>query len=282
MSLGIDELQRLTEIFRKLKWRRSDRFARPDKTVFDLVAEMLSALTPDQRQLIFTLLPSFLWIKGDDYFPQFRIALETIPNSLFDNRENIVVVPLSLNPSDMKSGLSLIYPAPESLIPALGFSIGKTVKKFITIDRIPKDDPPSVILVIDDFIGTSDSAESVITKYKNNYQNRDDIIAFVSIVCMAEGQRRLLEAGYQVFSAFYPTKGISENDVFDSDEQRDRARSTMTEIENYIEAKQEERFGHGRSESQVAMLRTPDNTFPIYRIDHQGPPTWYAPFPRKS
>ena len=71
-------------------------------------------------------------------------------------------------------------------------------------------------------------------------------------------------------------KGISDKYTLT---QKTRALSLMESIEDWLNVADDYRFGFGRSEALVSMLRTPNNTFPVYWLDKKSL-DYKSPFPR--
>ena len=89
---------------------------------------------------------------------------------------------------------------------------------------------------------------------------------------MNEGVKILNSNGYTVYSAVQCNKGLSENGTIEQIEM-------MKSIEDQIRIDEVFRFGYHSSEALVKMMRTPNNTFPIYWF-HKRNRNKYAPFPR--
>ena len=89
---------------------------------------------------------------------------------------------------------------------------------------------------------------------------------------MRSGIDFLRQMGYNTFADIILDKGI-EGSV-----NADQKYKVMEMIEAKIAVKDDCHLGFGHSEALVKMVRTPNNTFPIYWLRNRKNP--YAPFPR--
>jgi hypothetical protein len=58
----------------------------------------------------------------------------------------------------------------------------------------------------------------------------------------------------------------------------------MTSIEELLEVESNMRFGRNQTEALIKMMRTPNNTFPVYWEERKlkNGTFFYAPFPRQQ
>lgn len=162
--------------------------------------------------------------------------------------------------------------------------------KFIIIDDLkylPKKSKLDVnnnpIILVDDYIGTGDTAiESLeeILELKN-YSNKS--LFLVSLVAQLTGKKNINDRGFELLSSIYRNKGISDN--YEGEKQVELKR-IMVSIEDLLiqdpRFDKKYNFGYKSSESLVSMIRTPNNTFPLYwfNADLKEGDKWKAPFPR--
>ena len=128
-----------------------------------------------------------------------------------------------------------------------------------------------VLCLIDDFIGSGDTALSAYEYIKRKGVDKENVV-IISLVAMKEGFDRLQKAGYKVYATMIEEKGIEG--TIDCDNKY----SIMQTIEDRIHIKKDYRFGYNHSEALVKMARIPNNTFPVYWMRGEDNP--HAPFPR--
>ena len=122
----------------------------------------------------------------------------------------------------------------------------------------------SIIVLVDDFIGTGETAlaavdyiHEMVPALKDNSQ----IVVF-SIIALRNGVECLNNVGVKTYCSIEKRKAISE-EMVDSD--REAATAIMQQIESKLKKlKADYRFGYKGSEALVSMERCPNNTFPVY------------------
>ena len=120
------------------------------------------------------------------------------------------------------------------------------------------------IVLVDDFIGTGDTAIGAVDfvhELVPSLKDNSRIIVF-SIVALREGLERLDKIGVKTYCAVVRQKAISE-EMKEAD--RDAATAIMQSIEGKLKRlKDDYKFGYKGSEALVSMERCPNNSFPIY------------------
>ena len=274
-ELSVQDLARLQDIFFKKKWPVQDEF---ENSVFENFCGLLAGLKAHQRELIFTLTENFLWIREFDYIRHFSNAFDLFISGFpFNRNTSIIICPL-LPEKDFgksKSSIMLLY-----LIKA---NIASLRAKYPLYRIDFCDSPPqfncarakatTVLCLIDDFIGSGDTAADAVDYFLQRHYPLSQIVV-LSLVTMEKGLAELRKKGYHTYASIVETAGITGRGRDELVETK-----TMEEIETAIRVPPEFRFGYARSQALVKMIRTPNNTFPIYWRT-KGNLNLYAPFPR--
>lgn len=204
-----------------------------------------------------------------------------VDNLLGDYTE-IIIAPLMYDHDaedhSLKSGhlvgyLSHLFPFSTRL--------GITVKRISTKHALPSllKDGKKFIILVDDFIGSGDTAKNSIAHCKSVMRS-DDKLVVLTLVGMEHALQELQSIGVQVVCGEQVKKGIKENDDISN---KNIAYSVMDAIEGNLEIDPMFLRGYDQSEALVTLLRTPDNTFPIYWCRKaKNSKVWPAPFPRAS
>lgn len=273
-TLPITEFYRIQNIFIRKNWPIEGVF---DNSVFENFCNMLAELEPEQCKLVIDLTEKFLWVQEYEYIKYFSFVLKKFITSYnFANEKKIYICPL-LPEEDFgksKSSVSLIY-----LIKSHLTEIQRQYPEFIITYS---DSPNSVNLdlvkndgftlcLVDDFIGTGETVERA-TKYFVDRKIPKDSIVILSLVAMKFGLSTLNSKGYVTYTNTECDKGLSPNGSLEQIE-------VMQSIEAAIKVDDDFKFGYKSSEALVKMMRTPNNTFPIY-WHHKKGKNKYAPFPR--
>lgn len=270
-ALSMNYLIRLQSIFKNKNWPIDGIF---DENVFDNFCSLLSRLDPEQSELILSLTEDFLWVQESEYIKLFSNAFDIFINHHDFSIGNSICICAALAEEDfgkVKSSTSLLYG-----IKARKSSIRAKYSGF----NITYCDSPEFIdfsntigvtyCLIDDFIGTGETMNGVVN-YAINKGIQKNQIAIVSLVGMDFGLQELNSKGYNTYTSIIQSKALSsrnnENEI-----------RIMKELESKIKVSLKYKFGYNGSEALVKMIRTPNNTFPIYWLRNKK--NKHAPFPR--
>ena len=126
----------------------------------------------------------------------------------------------------------------------------------------------ALFFLVDDFMGTGKTAEEALNYYIDKRSIPKAQIIVLSIVAQKEAVDYIREKfEVKVFCPIIRDKGISGHY---SSSKRDGAIAIMSSIEDWLGVRSEYRLGYGKSEALVTMLRTPNNTFPVFWLDKKS------------
>lgn len=120
------------------------------------------------------------------------------------------------------------------------------------------------IFLVDDYVGTGDTAIKAIGPLLERQICQDRII-ILSVAAQQTGVERLRNQGIKVSASVIRKKGIT--DYYSPEEVKKKIR-IMNRIEKFLEVEQKFQLGYGESEGLITLVKTPNNTFPLY---------WYGP-----
>ena len=271
-ELPIKDFIRIQNIFTEKNWPIEDFF---EDNVFENFCQLLAGLNFEQRDLLLSLTENFLWVQESEYVKYFsKVFHSFITSYVFSRGKKIYFCPL-LPEEDFgksKSSVSLLYFIKAHLramqCKYTDFQITYVdAPNLVDVDLIKQE---YTLCLIDDFIGTGETVISA-TKYFLDRKIEKDMMAIISLVSMKEGISKLAAEGYNTYTNICCEKGLS---VHRNASQID----LMKALESNIKVAEDYRFGYGGSESLVRMMRTPNNTFPIYWLRNKK--NKFAPFPR--
>ena len=271
-ELSIKDFVRIQEIFKQKNWPIEDYFS---DDVFENFCNMLAGLEPEQCNLVINLTEKFLWVQDSAYIKHFSVAFDSFISSYsFSRGKNIYICPL-LPEEDFgksKSSISLLYLVKSHL--------GAIQRKYSEFSITYADSPNAVKLdkirdnytlcLIDDFIGTGDTVERA-SEYFLDRNISKNMMTIVSLVSMSSGLDDLNNKGYITYTNISCEKGITDGG-------NETQIELMKNIEESIKVSDNYKFGYKGSEALVKMIRTPNNTFPIYWLRNKK--NKFAPFPR--
>ena len=271
-ELSIKDFVRIQEIFKQKNWPIEDYFS---DDVFENFCNMLAGLEPEQCNLVINLTEKFIWVQDSAYIKHFSLAFDSFISSYdFSRGKNIYICPL-LPEEDFgksKSSVSLLYLVKSHL--------GAIQRKYSEFSITYADSPNAVNLsmirdnyalcLIDDFIGTGETVERA-AKYFLDRNISKNMMTIVSLVSMSSGLYDLNKKGYITYTDIKCDKGITDSG-------NETQIELMKSIEKSIKVSDDYKFGYKGSEALVKMIRTPNNTFPIYWLRNKK--NKFAPFPR--
>ena len=270
-NLSLQILNKAKEIFDSKQWNYEDELS-------DYLGDFcrtLSILKEEEQELLLMLTQKFLWIKESEYLMHFLHAFDAFVSSYdFNSAKTIILCP-ALPEDDFgrpKSSIDLLYKVKGRL--------SALQDKYNDFNITYIDSPQflcnvtlnnTTLCLIDDFVGSGETIERV-KKYIDDNKYCIDKLVVVSLVSMESGKQYLKEVGVELFTNIVCKKGIS------GCENEETNRLIMEQIEKTIKVKSIYHFGYSQSEGLVKMIRTPNNTFPIYWLKNKQ--NFNAPFPR--
>lgn len=280
MTLSLDLLGKVTTLFGKLNWDISGK-----KEIFNNYCKMLSQLSQQEQELILQLTEDFVYCPFLSYLDMMTKVIHKIDTEKINKCRQVYVIALHTQKDLQKAKSSTILPyiyATQVLAPTPIFS-NKTIKQFIDINAL-RENPNrknTLVLFCDDYIGTGDTASDVIKYYKdadNKLKVESDIPIVLTLVAQEQGVTAIESLGIDVVAYIIKKRGISDSDKFQNIE---AALRTMDLIEAKLKIKKDFKYGYKASEALVSMMRTPNNTFPVFWISKgKDGKLWPAPFKR--
>lgn len=275
-ALSQDYVDKLYSIFERNEWIKNKD---EESDVFDRFCKRLCQLeTDEQRDLVIELTKNFLWVKSEMYEQYLYKAFEKLFSdkswSLGDN-EIIFICPL-MGEDDLGKNKSSTYLA--YLCQSFNFRrfdcFQEKQVRILHSPNLLKDERCKDIcklILIDDFIGSGETAINALTYIESLNLNKKIETYILALVAQSEGINVIENKGVKVFANEVRNKGISDN--FPKSEVKTKIEE-MKKISSSLGVKRQFKLGFMDSESLVAMIKTPNNTFPVYWYKD------YAPFPR--
>ncbi len=164
-------LVRINRIFRDNGWLNTQSSQIRINHALDQCIEIATILTDGEFDLFCELLRKYLLFEFEKYIPAFGRVLDKI-KPCHDIGHYYKIVPM-VAPKDkgkVKSGNSLLYEFANTVWSRSEKFNSLQIKTFMNIDDIDKTDhhnKSSTLLVIDDFVGTGDTALDFIEGYRD-------------------------------------------------------------------------------------------------------------------
>lgn len=250
---------RLSDVFKKREWKEYEETNFGSSLNFDSYCRYISSFSSPQQDLLVELTERF--VLTDD-----RIRRQLMMKAMrgltecadFSSRKKILSPLVQPGCEGGSSANAAFY-----LIKSMN-DINKFRVTFADVLRggIYFYKNTHLICLVDDYIGTGETAEACI-RYVSKLLNINDTARNMAVVVLA-GQEQGIKniysnTGVKVYSGMTLKRGISDMSKDPADEL-----SIMNEIEDNIGAKDDYRLGYGQSEALIKLFRTPNNVFPVF------------------
>lgn len=269
------------KVFADLGWPISEEPALGEDRIFERFCATLALLSKPERDLFLDLTRNFLLYQTIN---SYRTGILTVFSKLeVEKFTRIHVYPL-LRQSDFlkdKSSRMVHYQFRDAR-----FNLPDAVDNKLQFHDLPGEGLPSdinarddlCVLLLDDFIGTGETAIDAI-KYLHEQKHVEKCkMVIMSLVAQQEGVNRIKADGVEVLVHILRSKGISD---YHTGAKKTKYLQLMTTIETRIGVVDPYHLGLGASEALVKMVRTPNNTFPVYWLVNPAIP-FKGTFPRKK
>jgi hypothetical protein len=276
-TMNIDITIKLYNIFVEKKWTEYDG----NKDVFKKFCELLLNLNDEQQELIIDLVKRYTWISYSMYQKKIIDILNKVDDCKLTGIKKIILFPI-MKPEDenkSKSGhgiLVLTKTTIKTLEKYKRFQI-EIIESYDTIKAnnfILKE--TDTIFLLDDFLGSGETIKATIEEILLNKNIITSNINVISIAMQSNSIDYLKSIGVIYYTDVTLEKGITDYYITPKLEENVLL---MKEIEKLIPGNHC-RFGYNDSEALITLLRTPDNTFPIFWKQHKKSGIFYeAPFP---
>lgn len=282
-GLSPQQLISISSVFNDNGWKIKKEL-NPEDSLFNRFCERMLEVKDEEGQALFLdLAKRYLWLSSDFYFMNLLKALEHLVSEYEKlTSDTKVYVMMLIAPKDegkTKSSAMLLYLFNDTRLridPRFSHHRFEIISDKESLHQ-KMDDKDAVLVLVDDYIGTGDTAVACVEQL-DKLGIKMEQIAILSLVAQEEGKKKIEEKGIFFCTSNLRNKGIS--DYYEGKELEKNVR-LMQKIEKDLKVGEKSRFGYGQSEALVTMCRTPNNTFPVFWYEPElGIKKKLAPFPR--
>lgn len=259
--MDILPITRLYRIFKQKEWIAKDN----DETIFNNFGNLLDNLTEQQRELILELVERYTWITFSEYQSKLISVFDKVEAAKIQSLKTIILFPV-MKPEDegiTKSGHQVLYMV-RALKPYLLKYKHIVFKEIETFGEIINDSfeikKNEAIFLLDDYLGSSETIQATVHEILKNRKIQPDHLNIISIAAQKESLNFIDSVGISSYTDFISLKGISDYYVSPTLEMKTKL---MQEIEKMMSVHLFN-FGYNTSEALITLMRTPDNTFPVF------------------
>lgn len=268
---------RITKLFVDKGWIREQFYTTP----LENLCELIINLKPNERDLLLELTERYNWLSNDKYFKLITETWNKIDEAKLANCHTIYLFPIK-KPTDkdtIKSGDSLVYQVQASTLMSnrlsrIKFKSFSNFEKFATTNF----ELNSMILLVDDFLGSGKTFTKCLQQIIEVNPSIRDKLNIFAIAIHQDALKVIAESKIPVYYGHAEKRGISD---YHSGSDAESRIGTMLNIEKRLKINLTYSLGFGKTEALITLIRTPNNTFPIfwdeYEIDGVKKS---APFPR--
>jgi hypothetical protein len=258
----IQDIKKLIVLFQSKNW-----FKNPNQeNVFENFCNLLNNLTEEQKTLIHELSEQYLWVTNAEYGVRFNDLLNKIDEAKVKNCKTLYLFPIikKVDENKLKSGDHSIYIlkghfALNAKYNSIDIELIQTFDELRT--RHFKNDGSELIFFIDDFIGSSETFEETWLEALKNPTITFDITYILTLVIQTAAFNYIYD-NYSLSPLFTESRAKGINDFYPNSVKAKKI-EIMKDIERIFNPKSNS-FGYKQSEALVTMIRTPDNTFPVF------------------
>lgn len=277
-EIAFKYLLELDKIFEEKKWKEKENY----EVVLNSLGSFANNIieNDEEYELILELLRQFQWVSLKDYYEGFTKLLTEFVGELGARNQNIYAFPIIKKKHELKvkSGSFISYLI-KSLLPYIPKSEKLRFEDINTFSdladlRFKKSD---IFILVDDFIGSGETLNECINEINQINQNLIENVKILTLAIKKDSLQRLTTK-YKVYYNFEILRGITD---YNTGENVQNKKEIMKRIEKRIFLGMDEySLGFQQSESLLALLRTPDNTFPIFWSKYKSRIKLTPPFPR--
>lgn len=275
-KVEIDFVLKLQGIFTKKNWMGVPNYNHAFESLCNLSSHFED--DEDQKLLFFELIEKYDWMSLNDYIYNINNLLEKIFANFSTPIKRFYTFPI-IKPEDEgknKSGNTISYMI-KCNKPFLDFFKNSELIEFTNFNEFDslalKDD--DYIILVDDFIGSGETLNACTTRILEINPQLESKILIATIVIHYDTVKNVK---FPLFHNLEVRKGISD---FYASPNKEKNIDLMVKLENKLISGRNFSLGYEQSEGLITLMRTPDNTFPIFWHQYKKSIGFNPPFPRE-
>lgn len=269
-------VMQLKKIFEEKKWSQIEN----NDYVYESLCNLseLIASSDDEYNLFLDLIKRYDWLSYNDYCVKVKKLLESILINSSLKITKFYTFP-TIKPEDQKKNksgntISYMIKCNKPFIKGAKHIKFQELTLFDEFTSLTLKSDEYIVLV-DDYIGSGETLFACINEIINFNPNLKGKIIVATIAIQHD---TIPKINIPLFYVDIVKKGISDN--YNSP-YKEKHIETMIKLESKLISGRNFSLGYEQSEGLVTMLRTPDNTFPIFWHEYKKSTNLFPPFPRE-
>ncbi len=271
--LEIYEVVKINELFDSQGWPKDEK----DKSsLYKRYLSRYMKLGPEERQLFIKLSNQYKWVSPDEYLASTVQLLENAVKKYCSNAGQAVwIYPIKKNEDQrhIKSSDVVSYLCKSLPVQYNATLYKRTINIISTLDDLimkKKNIQKSVLFLVDDFIGSGKYASGVVDELISNGIPENNIVV-CSLYISEMGLKALKAKRCKLEYLNIAPSCISKLSAPE--------RELILKIEASLNVEGDFSLGYGQSANLISLLRTPNNSLPVFWLDKGRAHS--APFPRE-
>lgn len=253
------------------------------KKLYSKFYNFINSLSLEEQDLIFPLISIYHYCPAGRYDSLVWRMAEEINNIWGDEFESLYILTLT-KPEDAGHSKGASFIVSHLRDQAIQEEYNLTRKPLYLyenqnlLNTKHNDRGKSLVVFVDDFIGSGETAIDTMQYYINNIKKDSDRVIIFTFVAMHAALESIAAIGVEIITFVELPKGITESGLF-----KDvmAAKDLMMRLEEKLAIPAFYQLGYEQSEATATMMRTPDNTFPVFWYpDNKDGSKSLAPLPR--
>lgn len=271
LELSLQDMVSIQQLFTRQKW---DIDENNKYSLYNRFIHTYRRLTDVERSLLISLSYHFKIVTLDQYQKQLVDVLSRIVQKYLGKKQTIYVYPIKKksHAEHIKSADVVTYLCNATQMKYTDVLSNKNVILFGSMGQVEAKKPQiqkNVLIIVDDFIGSGKYTTEVVKELISLGLSPEQIVIASLYITQAgieklRNTQCLLEYG-EIIEAYIEKLTPPE-------------KATLAEIEKKMCVDPEFQFGFGHSGTLVSLIRTPNNTLPIFWMPVGRKPA--PPFPR--
>lgn len=274
----VQSVTQLYNLFNNKRWVDNEG----NEIVYHNYCTLLTNLNNEERELILELTDRYDWITYKEYNSRIISLLNSVEVEKIEAAKKIYFFPI-MKPEDedkTKSGHVILYviKAVKPLISKYRHVQFEMLEKYEdVVNEDFKLKAGELFFLVDDYIGSGETIKATIHEVQKNRYIEEKSMNVLAIAAQCESVDFLKSIDINFYIDITCKKGISDH--YQKEILEDKIK-IMQGIEKMIPVKHFN-FGYNACEGLITMMRTPDNTFPIFWKEYKKDGEKFdAPFAR--
>ncbi|MGX7200599.1 phosphoribosyltransferase [Enterococcus nangangensis] len=272
-SINVETLGKLYQVFKDKEWKMVEW---EQDSLFNRLSNTLKNLNIEEQELFIKLLEKLEYYTVSDYEDLLIEVLVKMHQSVKKNKFTFVPLISNRDQQDVKSGMLVTYLLKSNTIQ---YNSDISNMKFYLHLNLTDNDVSLInrkemcLVIIDDFIGSGDSAIEAVSYFITRGVKKDKII-ILSLVTLTAGASKIESEG---INFFYARKSKNLAEQFESIGDLSKLKEDIVSLSKKIGVKDFQYLGYNESSALLSMIRMPNNTIGVF---FDGRNKANIPFPR--